>query len=304
MPDDAVVVEDIPLLVETGMAPMFPLVVVVTADDETRVERLIKHGDGRGRRPGAHRGAGPRGAAPRDRRCAAGQFGHRRMNSSSRPATCGTTGCCRWRTTSHTDRPRATEPVAGAVQPGLARRGAPDRRAASKRLAAQRLLRVDHIGSTAVPGYGCQGRHRHPGHGRLAGRRRRARRRAGRRRLPVRRPITADVASPMPAAPSRRSITRRCGLVAQANSLRRRSRPTGECPCPGRRLARSAVRAAVPRLADAPTRGAQAEYLALKRRGAERTRLLTTPRPRSRGSPTPTGARGSGPTPPAGGPRP
>ena len=30
VPDDAVVVEDIPLLVETGMAPMFPLVVMVT----------------------------------------------------------------------------------------------------------------------------------------------------------------------------------------------------------------------------------------------------------------------------------
>jgi dephospho-CoA kinase len=42
--DDAVVVEDIPLLVETGMAPTFPLVVVVTADEETRVERLIKRG--------------------------------------------------------------------------------------------------------------------------------------------------------------------------------------------------------------------------------------------------------------------
>jgi dephospho-CoA kinase len=44
VPEDAVVVEDIPLLVETGMAPMFPLVVVVTADVETRVERLIKRG--------------------------------------------------------------------------------------------------------------------------------------------------------------------------------------------------------------------------------------------------------------------
>src|SRR6201991_2776101 len=42
--EDAVVVEDIPLLVETGMAPMFPLVVVVRADEETRVERLIKRG--------------------------------------------------------------------------------------------------------------------------------------------------------------------------------------------------------------------------------------------------------------------
>jgi dephospho-CoA kinase len=42
--DDAVVVEDIPLLVETGMAPVFPLVVVVSADIETRVSRLIKRG--------------------------------------------------------------------------------------------------------------------------------------------------------------------------------------------------------------------------------------------------------------------
>jgi dephospho-CoA kinase len=42
--DEAVVVEDIPLLVETGMAPMFPLVVVVHADTNTRVARLIKRG--------------------------------------------------------------------------------------------------------------------------------------------------------------------------------------------------------------------------------------------------------------------
>ncbi|MBP1821395.1 dephospho-CoA kinase [Mycobacterium sp. OAE908] len=42
--DDAVVVEDIPLLVETGLAPLFPLVVVVSADVETRVTRLIKRG--------------------------------------------------------------------------------------------------------------------------------------------------------------------------------------------------------------------------------------------------------------------
>ncbi|BBY83813.1 dephospho-CoA kinase [Mycolicibacterium pulveris] len=42
--EDTVVVEDIPLLVETGMAPLFPLVVVVTAPVETRVARLIKRG--------------------------------------------------------------------------------------------------------------------------------------------------------------------------------------------------------------------------------------------------------------------
>lgn len=38
-----VIVEDIPLLVESGMAPMFPLVVIVHADIETRVRRLIEH---------------------------------------------------------------------------------------------------------------------------------------------------------------------------------------------------------------------------------------------------------------------
>ncbi|GFG75688.1 dephospho-CoA kinase [Mycobacterium botniense] len=42
VPDDAVVVEDIPLLVESGMAPLFPLVVVVHADAELRVRRLVE----------------------------------------------------------------------------------------------------------------------------------------------------------------------------------------------------------------------------------------------------------------------
>lgn len=39
--DDEVVVEDIPLLVESGMAPLFPLVVVVHAATEVRLARLI-----------------------------------------------------------------------------------------------------------------------------------------------------------------------------------------------------------------------------------------------------------------------
>ncbi len=39
---DTVVVEDIPLLVESGMAPLFPLVVVVHADVELRVRRLVE----------------------------------------------------------------------------------------------------------------------------------------------------------------------------------------------------------------------------------------------------------------------
>jgi dephospho-CoA kinase len=41
--EDAVIVEDIPLLVESQMAPLFPLVVVVHADPEVRVGRLIEY---------------------------------------------------------------------------------------------------------------------------------------------------------------------------------------------------------------------------------------------------------------------
>ncbi|BBX61236.1 dephospho-CoA kinase [Mycobacterium saskatchewanense] len=41
VPDDSVVVEDIPLLVESGMAPFFPLVVIVYADVEVRLRRLV-----------------------------------------------------------------------------------------------------------------------------------------------------------------------------------------------------------------------------------------------------------------------
>ena len=39
---DALVVEDIPLLVESQMAPLFPLVVVVNADPEVRLRRLVE----------------------------------------------------------------------------------------------------------------------------------------------------------------------------------------------------------------------------------------------------------------------
>ncbi|WP_344169496.1 dephospho-CoA kinase [Pilimelia columellifera] len=42
-PADAIVVHDIPLLVESGQAAAFPLVIVVAATVETRVARLIRH---------------------------------------------------------------------------------------------------------------------------------------------------------------------------------------------------------------------------------------------------------------------
>ena len=98
--EDEVVVEDIPLLVESGMAPMFPLVVIVHADPEVRVERLIKRGDGRSRRPGPYRRAGQRRAAARGRRRLAGQLRVSRANWWNAPGSCGTSASCRSPTTS------------------------------------------------------------------------------------------------------------------------------------------------------------------------------------------------------------
>jgi dephospho-CoA kinase len=42
-PTGAVIIEDIPLLVESQMAPMFPLVIIVHADEDVRIARLIEH---------------------------------------------------------------------------------------------------------------------------------------------------------------------------------------------------------------------------------------------------------------------
>ncbi|MFJ2646852.1 dephospho-CoA kinase [Streptomyces sp. NPDC087420] len=39
---DAIVVHDVPLLVENGMAPLYDLVVVVDASSETRLDRLVR----------------------------------------------------------------------------------------------------------------------------------------------------------------------------------------------------------------------------------------------------------------------
>jgi dephospho-CoA kinase len=43
-PEDAVVVHDVPLLVETGQSPSYDLVLVVEADQESRVGRLVGRG--------------------------------------------------------------------------------------------------------------------------------------------------------------------------------------------------------------------------------------------------------------------
>ncbi|TDD44006.1 dephospho-CoA kinase [Nonomuraea terrae] len=44
-PDDAILVYDVPLLVENNLAPMYDVVVVVDAADDVRVRRLAEHRD-------------------------------------------------------------------------------------------------------------------------------------------------------------------------------------------------------------------------------------------------------------------
>ena len=150
VPDDAVVVEDIPLLVETGMAPMFPLVVVVTADIATRVNAPHQARDGRGRRQGAHRGAGFGGAAPRDRRCAAGQFGLTGAARTSRPRHLAN----RVLPLAHNIRTRQTVSPKPELVPydGTWPEHAQRIIKRIQTACGEKALRVDHVGSTAVEG--------------------------------------------------------------------------------------------------------------------------------------------------------
>jgi dephospho-CoA kinase len=150
VPDDAVVVEDIPLLVETGMAPMFPLVVVVTAAPETRVQRLIKRGmdeaDARNRIAAQ---------APEEQRRAiadvlldnsgsqdelveaARDLWHHRVVPLADNIRTRRTVTYPWTLVPyHPDWPAQAQRIVNRIQTAC----------------SPKVLRVDHIGSTAVPG--------------------------------------------------------------------------------------------------------------------------------------------------------
>ncbi len=149
--DDAVIVEDIPLLVESGMAPMFPLVVIVHADEDARVKRLIEY---RGFTEQDARARIAAQATEEQRRAVADVWLDNRAapaSSSGKPVSCGISGYCRSRTTWTTDNPRASQPVLvpyDPVWPDQARRIA----ARLNTACGHRAVRIDHIGSTAVPG--------------------------------------------------------------------------------------------------------------------------------------------------------
>jgi dephospho-CoA kinase len=148
---DAVVVEDIPLLVESGMAPLFPLVVVVHADAELRVRRVVEQ------RGMAEEDARVRIAAQADdeqRRAVADIW----LDNSSTPDALAGRAREVWN-----DRimPFARNLSAGRIVRPPARLVPADPAWAdqARRIVARvtsacgaRALRVDHIGSTAVSG--------------------------------------------------------------------------------------------------------------------------------------------------------
>lgn len=148
--EDSVVVEDIPLLVESGMAPLFPLVVVVHADVEVRVRRLV---DLRGMAEDDARARIAAQATDEQRRAVADVW---LDNSGSPQELAGRTRGV-WE-----DRivPFARNLGERQIARGSARVVASDptwpdqaRRivARLKTACGHRALRVDHIGSTAVP---------------------------------------------------------------------------------------------------------------------------------------------------------
>ncbi|MGH3852962.1 MAG: dephospho-CoA kinase [Pseudonocardiaceae bacterium] len=152
-PPDAVVVRDIPLLVETGMAARFPLVIVVHADMRVRLRRLVEQ-----------RGMTPSDAAARIAAQATDE-----QRSAAADVWLDNSGC-REDTVAAVDRlwaqrlvpfednlrhhrraPRAASPVLVAPDDSWSRQA---QRVISRveAVAAGRALRIDHIGSTSVPG--------------------------------------------------------------------------------------------------------------------------------------------------------
>ncbi|OCB37401.1 dephospho-CoA kinase [Mycobacterium malmoense] len=152
VPGDSVVVEDIPLLVESGMAPLFPLVVVVHADVEVRVRRLV---DQRGMPEEDARARIAAQASEEQRRAVADVW----VDNSGSPEELVKRAHDLW---DNRILPFAHNLAKRDVARAATQVVAPDptwpdqaRRIANRLQTAcgHRAIRVDHIGSTAVPAF-------------------------------------------------------------------------------------------------------------------------------------------------------
>jgi dephospho-CoA kinase len=150
--EDAVVVEDIPLLVESGMAPLFPLVVIVHADVEVRLRRLVEQ---RGMSEDDARARIAAQATDEQRRAVADVW----LDNSGTPEALVELARDVWNNRilpfAHNlgERQIAGAPArlapADPTWPDQARRIVNR----LKTTCGHKALRVDHIGSTAVPDY-------------------------------------------------------------------------------------------------------------------------------------------------------
>jgi len=149
--DDAVIIEDIPLLVESQMAPMFPLVIVVNADAELRVKRLIEY---RGFTEEDARARIAAQATEEQRRAVADVW----LDNSGSAGALVEQARGLWHDRilpfAHNLRVRRPVPVEPAVVPADPSWPDQARRVVARLQTAcgHRAGRIDHIGSTAVPG--------------------------------------------------------------------------------------------------------------------------------------------------------
>ncbi|MFI5511562.1 dephospho-CoA kinase [Mycobacterium sp. NPDC051804] len=149
--EDAVIVEDIPLLVESGMAPMFPLVVIVHADEDLRVKRLIEY---RGFSEEDARARIAAQATEEQRRAVADVW----LDNSGSAGELVEQARALWHERilpfAHNldhGQPARSKPVLVPSDPSWSDQG---RRIAARLNTAcgHRAVRIDHIGSTAVAG--------------------------------------------------------------------------------------------------------------------------------------------------------
>lgn len=150
-PDDAIVVQDIPLLVEGNMAPFFHLVLIVHADAETRVQRLTT---ARGMPEDDARARIAAQASDEQRRAVADVW----LDNSGSPEDLAAAAAALWeeRLVPFEQNVRSRTVVAGPLEladpdPGWAAEGI---RLVNRMWAVvgDKASAIDHIGSTAIPG--------------------------------------------------------------------------------------------------------------------------------------------------------
>ncbi|MGH3725883.1 MAG: dephospho-CoA kinase [Mycobacterium sp.] len=149
--DDAIVVEDIPLLTENSLAPFYHLVLVVHAEVERRVRRLVEH---RGMDEGDARSRVAAQATDEQRRAIADVW----LDNSGDAETLAQTVRDLWTSRllpyAHNLRMREGVRANPVLVPPDPTWPAQAQRIVNRLAVAcgSKALRIDHIGSTAVPG--------------------------------------------------------------------------------------------------------------------------------------------------------